>query len=42
MEQTSITFKLTKQEKRMLEELARKSHLSVSAFIRVRCLSTKI
>lgn len=39
---TTITFKLTEEEKMLIKELAKKSHLSLSAFIRVRCLNTKI
>lgn len=39
MEQkTTICFKLTKKEKENLIELAKKSHLSISAYIRVKCL----
>lgn len=35
---TSITFRLTEEEKKMLKALAKANHLSISAFIRVKCL----
>jgi len=42
MNKTTICFTLTKEEKKQLEELAKKSHLSISAFIRIRCFGTRI
>lgn len=36
-ETTTICFKLTKEEKKQLEYLAKQNHISVSAYIRLKC-----
>lgn len=36
---TTICFKLTKEEKKQLKLLAKANHLSVSAYIRYKCLN---